>query len=172
MPDILLRYLSCRVSQAYKRSSLRIELCLWINAIYPLLQCQTSSSSLVMHLTGTQVRTLAGSQCLFSPWRYLIVKVCYHHGLPPLWNVLLPWLYGTSNILSMDWLLSRFPNRHGSQLITEAFCPFSGLPDPSNNSAKGPLVPQEERRQHSHKQQGEEGERGSTWRQTFSWTCR
>ena len=38
--------------QAKKRSSLkielslRIELCLWINAIYPLLQCQ---SSLVAH---------------------------------------------------------------------------------------------------------------------------
>ena len=30
-----------------ERSSLRIELCLWINAIYPLLQCQSSSSSLV-----------------------------------------------------------------------------------------------------------------------------
>ena len=75
----VLWYLSCRVPQAYKKSSLRIELCLWINAIYPLLQCQSSSSSLVMHLTGTQVRTLAGSQCLFSPWRYLIVKVFYHH---------------------------------------------------------------------------------------------
>jgi len=86
---LVLRYLSCRVSQAYKRSSLRIKLCLWINAIYPLLQCQTSSSSLVMHLTGTQVRTLAGSQCLFSPWRYLIVEVFYRHGLPPLGNVLL-----------------------------------------------------------------------------------
>ena len=131
-----------------------------------LLQCQSSSSSLVMHLTGTQVQTLAGSQCLFSPWRYLIVKVFYHHGLPPLGNV------RTSNILSMDWLLSRFSNRHGSQLTTEAFCLFPGLPDPSNNSAKGHLVPQEERKQHSHKQQEEEGERGSTWRQTFSWTCR
>ena len=28
-------------------SSLRIKQCLWINAIYPLLQCQSSSSSLV-----------------------------------------------------------------------------------------------------------------------------
>ena len=43
----VLRYSSCRVSQALERSSLRIELCLWINAIYPLLQCQSSSSSLV-----------------------------------------------------------------------------------------------------------------------------
>ena len=33
-------------NHAEERSSLRIELCLWINTIYPLLQCQSSSGSI------------------------------------------------------------------------------------------------------------------------------
>ena len=36
----LLQY-SCGVNQAHaRRSTLRVKLCLWINLIYPLLQCQ------------------------------------------------------------------------------------------------------------------------------------
>ena len=41
----LLRHSPCRIKPTPKRSNLRIELCLWIYTIYPLLQCQSSSGS-------------------------------------------------------------------------------------------------------------------------------
>ena len=52
-------------------------MCPWINTIYPLLQCQSSSGS-VGRIQKTQVRILAGSQCLFSPhWLMLFISLCW-----------------------------------------------------------------------------------------------
>ena len=41
----LLQHSSCRAKPTPMRSNLRIELCLWIYTIHPLLQCQSSSGS-------------------------------------------------------------------------------------------------------------------------------
>ena len=69
-------------SKAYtKRSNLRIELCLWIYTVYPLLQCQSSSGSdgksLWPAFGRPRFKSWLDLNVFFSPWNNSAINTSF-----------------------------------------------------------------------------------------------